>query len=84
VTIARHTVAPFLLVLACMACGLGEDPLAASDVGSASSPPTLTQTPSPSPTPRAKPAPKQSTQSAEHQSVEHQSEVSSDVAARRA
>jgi hypothetical protein len=61
VTIARHTVAPFLLVLACTACGLGEDPLAASDVGLASSPPTLTQTPSPSPTPRAKPAPKQST-----------------------
>ena len=60
-TIARHTVAPLVLVLACTACGLGEDPLAAPDVGSANSPPALTQTPSQTPSPRAKPAPKQNT-----------------------
>ena len=35
-TIARQAVAPLLLVLACAACGLGEDPLAGSSVGSAS------------------------------------------------
>ena len=59
VTIARHTVAPLLLVLACTACGLGEDPLAAPNVGSASSPPALS--PSPAATLRAQPAPKPST-----------------------
>jgi hypothetical protein len=58
VTIARHTVAPLLLVLVCTGCGLGEDPLAAPNVGSASSPPGLTQTPSPTSTPSAKPPPK--------------------------
>jgi hypothetical protein len=58
VTIARHTVAPLLLVLACTGCGLGEDPLAAPNVGSASSPPALSQTPSPTSTPSAKPPPK--------------------------
>jgi hypothetical protein len=61
VTIARHTVAPLLLVLACTACGLGEDPLAAPNIGSASSPPAVTHTPSPTPTPRAKPVPKSRT-----------------------
>jgi hypothetical protein len=61
VTIARHTVAPLLLVLACTACGLGEDPLAAPNIGSASSPPAVTHTSSPTPTPRAKPVPKSRT-----------------------
>jgi hypothetical protein len=61
VTIARHTVAPLLLVLACTACGLGEDPLAAPNIGSASSPPAVTHTPSPTPTPGAKPVPKSRT-----------------------
>ena len=67
-TIARHTVAPLLLVLACTACGLGEDPLAAPNVGpagpnvgSASSPPAPSQTRSSRPTASAKPAPKPST-----------------------
>ena len=60
-TIARHTVAPLLLALACTACGLGEDPLVAPNVGSPSSPPALSQTPSPTPTPSAKPPPKPST-----------------------
>ncbi len=59
-TIARHTVAPVLLVLACTACGLGEDPLAAPNVGWASSPPAVTHTPSPTPAPSAKPVPKAS------------------------
>lgn len=60
-TIARHTVAPLLLALACTACGLGEDPLLAPTVGSPSSAPALSQTPSPTPTLGAKPAPKPST-----------------------
>jgi hypothetical protein len=60
VTIARHTVAPVLRVLACAACGLGEDPLAAPNVGWARSPPAGTHTPSPTPTPSAKPVPKPS------------------------
>ena len=46
-TTARQTVAPLLLVLACAACGLGEDPLAGSSVGSASSPPAASNPPSP-------------------------------------
>jgi hypothetical protein len=46
VTIARQAVAPLLLVLACAACGLGEDPLAGSSVGSASSPPAASNPPS--------------------------------------
>jgi hypothetical protein len=58
VTIARRTVAPLLLVLACTACGLEQDPLAAPDVESASSPPAVSQTPSPTPTPSAAAAPK--------------------------
>jgi hypothetical protein len=49
VTIARQAVAPLLLVLACAACGLGEDPLAGSSVGSASSPPAASNPPSPAP-----------------------------------
>ena len=46
-TIARRTVAPLLLVLACAACGLGEDPLVGSSVGSADSPPAASNPPSP-------------------------------------
>jgi hypothetical protein len=49
VTIARQAVAPLLLVLACAACGLGEDPLAGSSVGSASSPPAASDPPSSAP-----------------------------------
>jgi hypothetical protein len=60
VTIARHTVAPLTLVLACTACGLGEDPLAAPYVGPANSPPAVTETQSPSSKASAKPAPKPS------------------------
>ena len=56
-TIARHTVAPLTLVLACTACGLGEGSLAAPYVGSATSPPAVAKAQSPS---RAKPAPKPS------------------------
>ena len=46
-TTARQTVAPLLMVLACAACGLGEDPLAGSSAGSASSPPAASNPPSP-------------------------------------
>ena len=56
-TIARRTVAALLLVLACTACGLEQDPLAAPDVGSASPPSAVSQTPSPIPTPSATAAP---------------------------
>jgi hypothetical protein len=65
VTIARQTVGPLLLVLACTACGLGEDPLGAPNVGSASSQPTVGQMPAPtipaSPTPPGIPASEPST-----------------------
>ncbi|HEY6688840.1 MAG TPA: hypothetical protein VI094_21840 [Propionibacteriaceae bacterium] len=50
VTIARQTVLPLLLVLAYAACGLGEDPLAGSSLGSASSPTAASNPPSPAPT----------------------------------
>jgi hypothetical protein len=56
VRIARQTVGPLLLVLACTACGLGEDPMAAPDVGSASSQPAASQMPVSTPTP-ASPTP---------------------------
>lgn len=55
-TIARQTLGPLLLVLACTACGLGEDPMAAPDVGSASSQPAASQMPASTPTP-ASPTP---------------------------
>jgi len=61
VTIARQTVAPLLLVLACAACGLGEDPLAGSSVGSASSPPAASNPPSPAATPMPAPSPQHRT-----------------------
>ena len=70
-TIARHTVAPLLLALACTACGLGEDPLAAPNVGSPSSPPALSQTPSSNP----------DSQCQTCSQAQHHSEVSSDIAA---
>ena len=60
-TIARQTVAPLLLVLACAACGLGEDPLAGSSVGSASSPPAASNLPSPAATPMPAPSPQHRT-----------------------
>ena len=60
-TIARQTVAPLLLVLACAACGLGEDPLAGSSVGSASSPPAASNPPSPAATPMPAPSPQHRT-----------------------
>ena len=60
-TIARHTAAPLLALLACTACGAGQDPLAPPDVASVSSTPALSQAPRPTPTPPGKPAPKPST-----------------------
>ena len=60
-TIARQTVAPLLLVLACAACGLGEDPLAGSSVGSASSPPAASNPPSLAATPMPAPSPQHRT-----------------------
>lgn len=53
-TIVGRTAATLLVVLACMACmacGVGQDPLAAPDVGSASSPPPVSQTPAATTTP---------------------------------
>jgi hypothetical protein len=61
VTIARHAAAPLLIVLACAACGAGQDPLAPPEVGSVSSTPALSQAPGATPTPPGKPAPKPST-----------------------
>jgi hypothetical protein len=60
VTIVRRTAAPFLVVLACTACGVGQDPLAPPDLWSASSTPAANQTPSPTTTPAATPATKPS------------------------
>jgi hypothetical protein len=64
VTIARQTLGPLLLVLACTACGLGEDPMAAPNVGSAGSQPAASQMPAPTPatpTPPGTPASEPST-----------------------
>jgi hypothetical protein len=65
VTTARRPVGPLLLVLACTACGLGEDPLGAPNVGSASSQPAVSQMPAPTtpapPTPPGIPASEPST-----------------------
>jgi hypothetical protein len=60
-TLARHTAAPLLVLLACAACGAGQDPLAPPDVASVSSTPALSQAPRATPTPPGKPAPKPST-----------------------
>jgi hypothetical protein len=60
-TVARHTAAPLLVLLACTACGTGQDPLAPPDVASVSSTPALSQAPRAAPTPPGKPAPKPST-----------------------
>jgi hypothetical protein len=60
-TLARHTAAPLLVLLACTACGAGQDPLAPPDVASVSSTPALSQAPRATPTPPGKPAPKPST-----------------------
>src|SRR5688572_18560424 len=68
VTIVGRTAATLLVVLACTACGVGRDPLAAPDVGSASSTPAVSQTPAATTTPLSQtlsptttPAPKPST-----------------------
>jgi hypothetical protein len=61
VTIARQTVAPLLLVLACAACGLGEDPLAGSSVGSADSPPAASNPPIPAVSRMPAPSPQRKT-----------------------
>jgi hypothetical protein len=68
VTILRRTTAPLLVVLACMACGVGQDPLAPPDLWSDSTTPAVNQTPSatstppvPTSTPVATPAPESST-----------------------
>jgi hypothetical protein len=69
VTILGRTAVSLLVVLACTACGVGQDPLAAPDVGSASSSPAVSQTPTPTATtplsqttsPATPPAPKTST-----------------------
>jgi hypothetical protein len=55
-TIARHAAAALLIVLACAACGAGQDPLAQPDIGSASLTPAPRQTSSPNPTPADKPS----------------------------
>src|SRR5215217_9064818 len=60
-TIVRQTVAPLLLVLACAACGAGNDPLAGASVGSTSSAPATSNPPTPEQTPTATPTPKSST-----------------------
>lgn len=52
----RRTTAPMLVVLACAACGMGQDPLAPPDLWSASSTPAANQTPTPATTPAATPA----------------------------
>jgi hypothetical protein len=59
-TIARQAAAPLLVLVACTACGAGQDPLAPADIASVSST-HLSQAPRPTPTPPAKPAPKPST-----------------------
>jgi hypothetical protein len=61
VAIARHAAAPLLVVMACAACGAGQDPLAPPEIGSVSSTPALSQTPRPTPTQSGKPATKPST-----------------------
>jgi hypothetical protein len=55
-TNARHVAAALLIVLACAACGAGQDPMAQPDIGSASSTPALGQTTSPNPTPTDNPS----------------------------
>jgi hypothetical protein len=50
VTIARHAAAALLVVLACAACGAGQDPLAPPEIGSVSSTSAPGQTPRPTPT----------------------------------
>ncbi len=60
-TAARHAAAPLLVVLACAACGAGQDPLGPPEIGSVSSTPALSQTPRPTPTQAGKPATKPST-----------------------
>jgi hypothetical protein len=56
VTIARHAAAALLFLLACAACGAGQDPLAQPDVRSLSSTPALGQTTGPIPAPADKPS----------------------------
>ena len=56
-TTVRYTVALFL-VMACTACGMGQDPMASHSVGSASSAPSVAS-PSVSPAPTRTPAAKQ-------------------------
>jgi hypothetical protein len=60
VTNLRRAAAPLLVVLACTACGVGQDPLAPPDLWSASSTPAANRTPTPTTTPAATPAPKPS------------------------
>ena len=60
VTIVRRAAAPLLIVLACTACGVGQDPLAPPDLWSASSTPAVGQAPTPTTTPAVTPAPKPS------------------------
>jgi hypothetical protein len=62
VPIVRHAVAPLLLVLACTACGSGRDPIAPSNIWSASSRPPASQSASPRSTPSIAPAPAQTSQ----------------------
>ena len=52
--IARHTATPLLILLACTACGMGEDPLGPPILGAADSAPATSRPPSP-PTTSSKP-----------------------------
>jgi hypothetical protein len=45
--IARHTATPLLILLACTACGMGEDPFGQPTVGTADSAPATSRPPSP-------------------------------------
>ena len=69
-TIARRTAAPLLVVLACTACGAGQDPLSPTDRG-ASTTPAVSQPPTPTPISATStpPAPKPSTTKAAQQTL---------------
>jgi hypothetical protein len=60
VTKFRRTAAPLLVMLACTACGVGQDPLAPPDLWSPSATPAANRTPTPTTTPVATPAPRPS------------------------
>jgi hypothetical protein len=68
VTIVRRAAGPLIVVLACTACGVGQDPLSPPDIGSVNATPAVSQTPGaastspiPTSTPEVPPAPTSST-----------------------